>query len=115
MLAGPALVGLAVGQVAVWLIRVAARLAVGATAGRGLPGFLASRRLARVAEAATPIRLVVAAAVVGAVSVTGAQQVDDWSDDTARIRAGAAIRSRSTATSTTPSVSATSSTRTASG
>jgi len=45
-----------------------------------------------VAEAATPIRLVVAAAVVGAVSVTGAQQVDDWSDDTARIRAGAAIQ-----------------------
>ena len=92
VLAGPALVGLAVGQVAVWLIRIAARLAVGATANRGLPGFLASRRLARVAEAATPIRLVVAAAVVGAVSVTGAQQVDDWSDDTARIRAGAAIQ-----------------------
>lgn len=92
VLAGPALVGLAVGQVAVWLIRLAARLAVGATSGRGLPGFLASRRLARVAEAATPIRLVVAAAVVGAVSVTGAQQVDDWSDDTARLRAGAAIQ-----------------------
>ena len=92
VLAGPALVGLAVGQVAVWLIRIAARLAVGGTSGRGLPGFLASRRLARVAEAATPIRLVVAAAVVGAVSVTGAQQVDDWADDTARIRSGAAIQ-----------------------
>lgn len=94
VLAGPALVGLAVGQVAVWLIRLAARVAVPGTAGRGLPGFLAARRLARVAEAATPIRLVVAAAVVGAVSLTGSQQVDDWSEDTARIRTGAPIQVR---------------------
>lgn len=92
VLAGPALVGLAVGQVAVWLVRLAARLAVGATAARGLAGFLAARRLARMAEAATPVRLLVAAAVVGTVAVTGSQQVDDWSDDTARIRAGAAIQ-----------------------
>jgi hypothetical protein len=89
VLAGPALVGLAVGQVAVWLVRLAAAAAVGWTAVASLPNFLAARRLARVAEAATSIRLVVAAAVVAAVSLTGAQQVDDWAGDTARLRAGA--------------------------
>ena len=93
VLAGPALVGLAVGQVAVWLIRIARPARRRARPpGAGCPASSPSRRLARVAEAATPIRLVVAAAVVGAVSVTGAQQVDDWADDTARIRAGAAVQ-----------------------
>lgn len=92
VLAGPALVGLAVGQVAVWLIRLVGTAAVAATATRGLPAFLATRRLARVADAAGPVRLVVAACVVGAVSMTGAQQVGDWADDTARIRAGAPLR-----------------------
>jgi hypothetical protein len=92
VLAGPALVGLAVGQLAVWVVRVAARVVVGWSARRGLPGFLASRRLARVADAATAVRLVVAATVVGAVSLTGAQQVADWTDDTARIRVGAPLQ-----------------------
>ena len=54
VLAGPALVGLAVGQVVVWLLRLVARLALGRTARGALPGFLAVRRLARVADAATP-------------------------------------------------------------
>lgn len=92
VLAGPALVGLAVGQVAVWLVRLAAGAAVGASAGRGLSGFLATRRLARVADAASSLRLVVAAAVVAAVAATGAQQVADWSEDTARLRAGAPVQ-----------------------
>lgn len=89
VLAGPALVGLAVGQIAVWAVRLLARVGVVWTADRGLRGFLASRRLARVAEAATSIRLVVAAAAIAAVALTGAQQVDDWTSDTARLRAGA--------------------------
>ena len=73
VLAGPALVGLAVGQLVVWLIRVVARLAVARTApARSLTGFLAVRRLARVADAATPMRVLVAAAVVAALALTGA-------------------------------------------
>ena len=92
VLAGPALVGLAAGQVAVWLIRGAARLAVRSTAERSLPGFLAVRRLARVAEAATPIRVLVAASVVAALALTGATEVDDWAGDTARLRAGAPVQ-----------------------
>ena len=92
VLAAPALVGLAVGQLTVWLIRLGAGLAVRRTASAGLPTFLAARRLARVARAADPIRLLVAAAVVAAVSVTAALQVTDWTRDTARIRAAAPFR-----------------------
>ena len=89
VLAGPALVGLALGQVTVWVIRLLAMAGVRWTAGSNLPAFLATRRLARTAEAAAPIRLVVAATVVAGVSLTGAQQVGQWSEDTARMRAGA--------------------------
>ncbi|MCW2765811.1 MAG: FtsX-like permease family protein [Nocardioides sp.] len=91
VLAGPALVGLAVGQIVVWLVRILARLAVGRTVGRSLPAFLAVRRLARVADAATALRVVVAAAVVAAIAITGAGQVDQWTGETARLRAGAPL------------------------
>jgi hypothetical protein len=92
VLAGPALVGLAVGQLVVWLIRLGARAAVGRTARGSLAGFLAVRRLARVADAATPIRILVAACVVAALSVTAATQVNTWTDDTARLRVGAPLQ-----------------------
>jgi hypothetical protein len=89
VLAGPALVGLALGQITVWLVRLVAVAGVRWTRGATLPVFLATRRLARTGQAAAPIRLVVAATVVAAVALTGAQQVGQWSDDTARMRAGA--------------------------
>ena len=92
VLAGPALVGLAVGQIASWLLRVLARAAVPATSGRGMGGFLAVRRLARVADTASPVRLLVAAAVVAALAATGATQVTEWTDDTAKLRAGAPLQ-----------------------
>ncbi len=92
VLAGPALVGLAVGQIVVWLVRLVARAAVPRTTRSSLAGFLAVRRLARVADAAGPVRVLVAAAVVAALALTGATQVDGWTDDTARLRAGAALR-----------------------
>ncbi|MCW2796344.1 FtsX-like permease family protein [Nocardioides sp.] len=91
VLAGPALVGLAVGQVVVWLVRILARVGVGRTTNRSLPAFLAVRRLARVADAATALRVLVAAAVVAALAITGATQVDEWTADTARLRAGAPL------------------------
>jgi hypothetical protein len=92
VLAGPALVGLALGQVTVWVVRLLAMAGTRWTSGSPLPGFLATRRLARTAESASPIRLVVAATVVAGVSLTGAQQVGQWSEDTARMRAGAPYR-----------------------
>ncbi|HET8959137.1 ABC transporter permease, partial [Nocardioides sp.] len=92
VLAGPALVGLALGQITVWVVRLLAAAGVRWTSSSSLPGFLATRRLARMAEAASPIRLVVAATVVAAVSLTGAQQVGQWSEATARMRVGAPYR-----------------------
>ncbi|MCW2792014.1 MAG: FtsX-like permease family protein, partial [Nocardioides sp.] len=73
-------------------IRLSARAAVGRTAHGSLAGFLAVRRLARVADAATPIRILVAACVVAALSVTAATQVNTWTDDTARLRTGAPLQ-----------------------
>jgi hypothetical protein len=92
VLAGPALVGLAVGQLVSWLLQVLAKAAVPATVGGGMGSFLAVRRLARVADAATPVRLLVAAAVVAALAATGATQVSQWTDDTAKLRAGAPLQ-----------------------
>ncbi|EON22505.1 peptide ABC superfamily ATP binding cassette [Nocardioides sp. CF8] len=88
VLLGPALVGLALGQVAIWVLRLLARGATGATATSGLSGFLATRRLSRADDLVTPMRLLVAAAVVGVLALTGASSVTDWVDGGARIAAG---------------------------
>lgn len=85
VLLGPALVGLALGQAAIWLIRIAARGLTPVTERRGMSAFLAARRLARADDLVTPIRLVVAAAVVGAVAVSGAASVTGWTRDQALI------------------------------
>lgn len=87
VLLGPALVGLALGQVAIWLLRLGARVATGTTGGRGIAQFLATRRLARADDLVTPLRLVVAAAVVATLAATGAAAVDDWTDTESRIAA----------------------------
>ena len=92
VLAGPALVGLVAGQVAVWLILAGARIAVARTTQASPAGFLAARRLARVSGATHAVRLVVAAAVVAALALTGATQIDDWTEDTARLRAGGPVQ-----------------------
>lgn len=91
VLLGPALVGLALGQIAIWVLRALARGATGATAGSGLSGFLATRRLSRADDLVTPMRLLVAAAVVGVLATTGASSVIDWVDGEARIAAGGPV------------------------
>lgn len=88
VLAGPALVGLAVGQLVVWAVQLLASALVRPSRKGGLAGFLAVRRLARVADVATPLRLVVAAATVATLAATGATQVASWADETSRLRAG---------------------------
>ncbi len=85
VLLGPALVGLALGQAAIWVIRIAARGLTPATERRGLGAFLAARRLARADDLVTPVRLVVAAAVVGALALSGAVSVSGWTRDQARV------------------------------
>ena len=94
VLLGPALVGLALGQVAIWLIRIFARGFTPVTEKRGMSAFLATRRLARADDLVTPIRLVVAAAVVGALALTGATSVDRWTDSQARVESGGATGDR---------------------
>lgn len=87
VLLGPALVGLAFGQVAIWVLRLGARVSTASTAGRGIAPFLATRRLARADDLVTPLRLVVAAAVVAILAGTGALAVDDWTDTESRVAA----------------------------
>ncbi|MCW2834391.1 MAG: FtsX-like permease family protein [Nocardioides sp.] len=91
VLIGPALVGLALGQVAAWVLRVLARGATGASARSGLSGFMATRRLSRADDLVTPMRLLVAAAVVGVIALSGASSVTEWIDGEARIAAGGAM------------------------
>lgn len=88
VLAAPALVGLAVGQLTVSGLQGLSRVLVRVTRRRGLGGFLAVRRLARVADVASPLRLVIAAATVATLALTGALQVSAWSEQTAKLRAG---------------------------
>ena len=85
VLLGPALVGLALGQAAIWVIRIAARGLTPVTEQRGIGAFLAARRLARADDLVTPIRLVVAAAVVGALAVSGAVSVSGWTAEQAAV------------------------------
>ena len=92
VLAGPALIGLAAGHAALWLMGTLARVGVRRTGRRGLPAYLATRRLARSADAAAPLRVLVAAGVVAGLAVTGAVQVAAWADETARLQAGAPLR-----------------------
>lgn len=91
VLVGPALVGLALGQLAIWVLRLLARGATGATSRSGLSGFLATRRLSRADDLVTPMRLLVAAAVVGVLALTGASSVTEWVDGEARIAAGGPV------------------------
>ena len=85
VLLGPALVGLALGQAAIWVVRLAARGLTPVTEKRGMGAFLAARRLARADDLVTPIRLVVAAAVVGALALSGAVSVSRWTGEQAAV------------------------------
>lgn len=85
VLLGPVLVGLALGQAAIWVIRIAARGLTPVTEKRGMGAFLATRRLARADDLVTPIRLVVAAAVVGALALSGAVSVSGWTREQAAV------------------------------
>lgn len=85
VLLGPALVGLALGQVAIWVVRLAARGLTPATERRGVGAFLAARRLARADDLVSPIRLVVAAGIVGSLALSGALAVDTWTAEQAAV------------------------------
>jgi putative ABC transport system permease protein len=88
----PALLGLAAGQIGVWLLALLARAATGVTSlNRSIGWFVTLRRLTRVADTANVVRIVVAAVAVAGVAGSAWVGADSWRDSTARMRAGGAI------------------------
>ena len=78
----PALVALAAGQVVAWLLLLVPRF------GRRLGPALTSRRLRRDPDPASVVRILVAATVLLAVTLTGGRAAAAWRDDAARLRSG---------------------------
>lgn len=87
LLLAPAVLGLAAGQVAIWLLNGAGRL-VASRSTTSTPGFLAARRIARLRDG-DGVRSLVAASVVAVVALTGTGIVSAWVDESAALRAGA--------------------------
>jgi hypothetical protein len=78
----PALVALAAGQLVMWALTLTPRL------GRRLGLSLTSRRLRRDPDPGSIVRVLVAAAVLLAVTLTGGRAAAAWRDDAGRLRAG---------------------------
>jgi hypothetical protein len=78
----PALVALAAGQVVAWLVALTPRV------GRRLGLALTTRRMRRDPDPGSVLRILVAAAVLLAVTLTGGRAASVWRDDAARLRVG---------------------------
>jgi len=81
----PALVALGAGQLVMWGLALTPRL------GQRLGVSLASRRLRRDPEPGSVVRVMVAAAVLLAVTLTGGRSAAAWRDDAGRLQAGGPI------------------------
>jgi hypothetical protein len=78
----PALVALAAGQVVTWLVALTPRF------GQRLGIALTTRRLRRDPDPGSVVRILVAAAVLLAVTLTGSRAASVWRDDAAHLQAG---------------------------
>jgi ABC-type lipoprotein release transport system permease subunit len=88
-LLSPILLGLAAGQLAAWGIQAAASVATRRTGEpRGIGRYLAVRRLARRSDTVFGTRLVIAAAVVTAVTLSATTAVEAWQDESTRLNLG---------------------------
>jgi ABC-type lipoprotein release transport system permease subunit len=88
-LLSPILLGLAAGQIAAWGLQGAASVATRRTGDpRGIGRYLAVRRLARRSDTVFGTRLVIAAAVVTAVTLSATTAVDAWQDESTRLSLG---------------------------
>jgi hypothetical protein len=89
----PVLLGLAAGQAAVWVVRaLGSALARPGRRGSGLAPFLAVRRLARRSDTAFGARVVIAAGVVAAVTVSASTVAYAWQDESTRMAMGGPLR-----------------------
>lgn len=88
-LLSPILLGLAAGQVAAWGLRAVATLSTRRSReARRIGVFLAVRRLARRSDTVFGARLVIAAAVVTAVTASATAAVASWQDESTRLLVG---------------------------
>ncbi len=88
-LISPILLGLAAGQLAAWGLRASAALASRRSRGADRIGvFLAVRRMARRSDTVVGTRLVIAAAVVTAVTASATNAVGSWQDESTRLSLG---------------------------
>ena len=92
VLVGPALVALAAGQVAVWVLGGLTRWAVARSTDSAVPFYLAVRRLRGTAGIVGPVRMLVAATVLGTLALAGAGRVATWTDRMALLESGAAVQ-----------------------
>lgn len=92
-LLSPVIVGLAAGQIVVWLLGLVLAAVTGRSArAQRLGWFLTVRRLRRRAASTTVLRTLVGAGVVMAVAFCALSASAGWRDDRARLQAGAPLR-----------------------
>lgn len=90
-LVSPAIVGLAAGQIAIWLVLALLAVAVPRGQGAGLGWFITLRRLLRRADSLALLRIVVAAGVLVAVAASASTSAQAWRDQRARLQVGAPV------------------------
>ncbi len=90
-LLSPAVLGLAVGQVVVWLMLAVLVLLVPHLPSAGFGWFITGRRLLRRADSLALVRTVVAAGVVAAVAASAFTVAQGWREERARLQVGAPV------------------------
>ncbi len=90
-LISPAVVGLAIGQLAIWLVVVMLIFLIPRTTGARLGWFVTLRRLLRRADGLAVIRVVVAAGVVLGVAVSASTAAQSWRVERAKLQIGAPV------------------------
>lgn len=90
-LLSPALVGLAAGQILMWLLTAALSIVVPRRPDDAVGWFLTLRRLLRRADSLALLRTVVAAGVVAAVAASAFTLAQSWRDHRARLQVGAPL------------------------
>lgn len=90
-LVSPAVIGLAAGQLVIWLLMALLAAIVPRTGSTGFGWFISMRRLLRRADSVSLIRLVVAAGVVFAVAASASTAAQAWREERARLQVGAPV------------------------
>lgn len=90
-LISPAIVGLAAGQLLVWLVQAILRFGVPRSARSDIGWFVTLRRLLRRADSLAVLRLMVAAGCVFAVAASAATSSTGWREQRARLQVGAPV------------------------